>query len=601
MIVSTLVSSVVTHLWQTTAVVAVAWVALHTVLRHLPARLRFSVWLAVSLKFFVPFGVLTAAGAAIGARLPLSDVDSVPLTAMVELVTGSTSVTLPNESNPPAAAESAVPLSLLVFGWLAGSTIVLFRWCAEWLQIARMLRHARWIGTRDGVDILESATLRDAGCEPGVFGVIKPVVLIPADIADYLTPSQLDAVLDHECCHVRRRDNLTAAGHALVEAVFWFHPIVWWLGRELRIERERACDDAVLRRGVDSTAYAEGILMICRLYVEQRLTTIAAVTGAGLRRRIERIVAGAVEPAVTRPQRVLLGAAAALVLMVPVAHGVIGHAQQVNDPVIARMDATDTFEFASVKQNLSGDGQRGIGFQAGGRFRARNMTVRGIIAAAYGLPQPLPMFRVVGGPNWIDSDRYDVDAAARSEVAGTLTPPWPPRGQSMLRALLIDRFAIAVRQEMRNLPAYELVLARPPATLGRQLRISTGTDCVPAPTASGNAASSGVAVIACGGFGFTPPQVNGRYLTMDQLARFLTLNVVERPVINRTALPGYYSWDLEFVRGLTTAPVGPGDPSAPAGPSIFTALTEQLGLKLEPTTAPLDVVVVDAVNRPTPN
>ena len=82
--------------------------------------------------------------------------------------------------------------------------------------------------------------------EPGVVGWVKPVLLVPEGIAERLTPRQLEAVLAHELCHVRRRDNLTSAIHMIVEAMFWFHPLVWWIGARLVEERERACDEGVL-------------------------------------------------------------------------------------------------------------------------------------------------------------------------------------------------------------------------------------------------------------------------------------------------------------------------------------------------------------------
>ena len=266
--------------------------------------------------------------------------------------------------------------------------------------------------------------------------------------------------------------------------------------------------------------------------------------------------------------------------------------------------ATDTFEVSSVKENRSGAAIRSVGFQLGGRFNARNMTVRGIIAAAYGTPQPLPQFRVVGGPRWIDSDRYDIEARASSDVASSLMPPWPARGQAMLRALLVDRFRLIAHQETRELPAYELVLARKDGALGPQLRESTGADCVD-PKAARSAAAGAPTPIACGGFQRTQPErLSARYLTMDDLARFMSLNIVERPIVNRTRLTGHFSLELDYTRALAALPPGePGvnEPLSPTGTSIFTALSEQLGLKLESTNAPMDVVVVERIDRPTPN
>ena len=103
--------------------------------------------------------------------------------------------------------------------------------------------------------------------EPGVFGVFRPVLLLPEGIAQRLTPDQLRAVVAHEMSHVRRRDNVANAIHMLAEALFWFHPLVWWIERRLLDEQERACDEEVLREGGDPQVYAESIMRICEFYV----------------------------------------------------------------------------------------------------------------------------------------------------------------------------------------------------------------------------------------------------------------------------------------------------------------------------------------------
>ena len=101
--------------------------------------------------------------------------------------------------------------------------------------------------------------------EPGIVGVLRPVLLLPEGIAEQLNQTQLDAILAHEFCHVRRKDNLTATIHMAVQAIFWFHPLTWWIGARLVDERERACDEEVLRRGCKPNVYAESILAICRV------------------------------------------------------------------------------------------------------------------------------------------------------------------------------------------------------------------------------------------------------------------------------------------------------------------------------------------------
>ena len=95
------------------------------------------------------------------------------------------------------------------------------------------------------------------------------------------------SVTEHELCHARRRDNLTSAVHMIVETVFWFHPLVWWIGARLVEERERACDEAVLSLGSEPLDYAEGILTVCMSYVESPLSLVSGVTGANLKKRIQ--------------------------------------------------------------------------------------------------------------------------------------------------------------------------------------------------------------------------------------------------------------------------------------------------------------------------
>ena len=113
---------------------------------------------------------------------------------------------------------------------------------------------------------------------------------MPNGIVDCFTAREMEAIVAHELCHVRRRDNLVAAIHMAVEAVFWFHPLVWWVGARLVEERERACDEEVLRSGGDPRVYAEGILKICELYLASPLACVSGVTGGDLKRRIEAIM-----------------------------------------------------------------------------------------------------------------------------------------------------------------------------------------------------------------------------------------------------------------------------------------------------------------------
>jgi uncharacterized protein (TIGR03435 family) len=259
----------------------------------------------------------------------------------------------------------------------------------------------------------------------------------------------------------------------------------------------------------------------------------------------------------------------------------------------AREATSLSFDVASVKPNTSVEGERGFGFQPGGRFTARNVRLRELIAAAYGTPQPLPSFRIVGGPGWVGSEPYDVVAKAAADFPETAAQPgWSISGELMLRTLLTDRFNLAVHRETRDLPSYELVVARPDRRLGQRLRPSSGDDCTPR-------GSTG-ADIPCGGFRGSPIHMSARAVTMDLVARFLE-NMLGRVVLDRTALNGTWSLDLDYAPETAS-----GGPPLVNGqvvdvPSIFAALQEQLGLKLAPITAPVDVIVIDHVERPTPD
>jgi bla regulator protein BlaR1 len=110
-------------------------------------------------------------------------------------------------------------------------------------------------------------------------------------IFDHLTPEQMKSVLAHEFCHVRRRDNLVGVIQMFVETVLWFHPLVWWIGNRIFQERERACDEEVLRLGSQPRVYAQGILKVCELYLESPVECVAGIAGgANLRTRIDAIM-----------------------------------------------------------------------------------------------------------------------------------------------------------------------------------------------------------------------------------------------------------------------------------------------------------------------
>src|SRR6185437_3862875 len=229
-------AALLNHLWQSTAFAVAATALAWTLQRH-QAKVRFWVWLAASLKFLVPFGVLAELGALLPGTAPAAAPPAAWTALSQPFATVSTTVAL-----AAAAPRSGISWwAILGTAWLLGSIVLAARWFCAWLGLWRLAR------TVNGERV-------NASFEPGVFGIFRPVLLLPA-------------VLAHERCHIRRRDNLWSALHQLVEVVFWFHPLVWWIGARMVAERERACDEAVLAEGRNPAAYAGAVIEVCRHFV----------------------------------------------------------------------------------------------------------------------------------------------------------------------------------------------------------------------------------------------------------------------------------------------------------------------------------------------
>jgi bla regulator protein blaR1 len=265
------------------------------------------------------------------------------------------------------------------------------------------------------------------------------------------------------------------------------------------------------------------------------------------------------------------------------------------------------FEVASVRQNTGDDGKVMIGIQPGGRFNAVNLPLWDLIRQAYALQRT----QIVGAPEWTETARYDIVAKAEADIprAGPGAPIGPLN--FMLQDLLEDRFKLRAHRETREMPIYALMLARNDKQLGDGLRPST-VDCAamrgrgaragmppgppPGPLVPGERPTCGML--------FAPNQVMAGGVSLAQLTPMLS-QLTQRIVVDRTGLEGNFDVSLTFTP--ERMPQGPPPPGAPPltidpnGPSLFTALQEQLGLKLESERAPVEVLVIDHVERPTPD
>jgi uncharacterized protein (TIGR03435 family) len=604
----TLLSDVANHLWQSTLIVGVAC-GLAWLLRRNSARARFGIWLGASLKFLVPFAPLIAVGRAIGWPSPTT-MPQPALSAALNTFNQPFVVPLAIASSAPASPSVALstpdwPVAVAVI-WLTGCLVFLTVWTLRWLSVAKIARGSAPVAPPDIVARLRRAeaamgirrplhaVVSDAAIEPGVFGIVHPVLIWPRDLGAHLTGEQIDGVLIHELAHVRRKDNLTAALHLAVEAIFWFFPPVWWLERQLVRERELACDHTAMTAGSDPKAYAEGILRTCRLYAESPLACVSGVTGSDLKKRVAAIVRGPAAEALGVGRRMMIATAATGALAMPLMLGVLQ-----SPLLLAQTPAAGplpSFEAASIKRNTSG--QPGASFgPRGSQLVVVNNTLFNIIRNAWGIQAN----QILGGPDWVRSEgeRFDITAKVPE---GTR----PDQMLLMMQALLAERFKLKVHRDTREVPVYALVMARPDRKLGPQI-MPASFDC--------NALR---AAIARGERPTLPPPngdrpvcgartVPGRFLIggypMADFGRNLSSFVGGRPVVDRTGLTGTY--DLELTWTPEAPPAGregaPAVPFDPNGPSLFTALQEQLGLKLEATTGPVEVLVIDSADRPIPD
>lgn len=250
------------------------------------------------------------------------------------------------------------------------------------------------------------------------------------------------------------------------------------------------------------------------------------------------------------------------------------------------------FEVASVKPNKTGDPNSALRLQPGGRIVATNVALRLLIRNLYNVQAD----QIVGAPDWIESERFDIEAKADREYPPQADAP-APELLAMMRNLLADRFQLVVHRESREMPVYALVAARADKTFGPQMR-RVDVDCA-AEAARAMAARRGGApppsakpdaMPPCG-MRTRPGNVIARGTTLQQLARNLS-QFLGRTVVDRTGLDGTFDIDLQW---------SPEQTADASGPSIFTAVQEQLGLKLDSQRAPVDVLVVDRVERPAPD
>ena len=598
------------HLWQSTLFAAIAGL-LTLFLKKNHANTRYCLWLLASVKFLIPFSVLVA----IGRQFGLSNPSATPSPDILLMMEGFGQPFASGRPNHLAASATASVLAMairalpvvLLLVWICGFVAVLFYWWSRARRMTAATRNAQPLESGrefDAVRRLQSSTrttqsvrliLSVSILEPGILGIFQPILLLPCGISERLSDRQLEAILAHELCHVRRRDNMAAALHMLVEAVFWFHPLIWWLGARLVHERERACDEEVLRLGSDPQTYAESILKICKFYLESPLLCVAGVTGSNLKKRIEVIMLHHTPRNLDFARKLLLTSAAVLALTIPLASGLLHPTlTQAHSPNSG--STTSSFESVYLQPNTTGEPMAGfivhgrpmqaVQFKVD-RFMATNFSLGSLITLVYRVQGA----QIAGGPDWLNTDRYDVEAKLNSTEVdrrqGLSNDQQVDEMRAMVQMLLEDRFKLAVHHETRRVPVYALVLAQ----AGQQQL---------APAKPGDTYVDGVKDRATGrplGPGsLLFPEVNSNKLVAQAipiglLVHWLAGEQLDRVVVDKTGLTGIYNITLQLPAKST---------NTWSEPALTEALEQQLGLKLAPQESPVEVLVVDSAEKPAP-
>ena len=476
--------------------------------------------------------------------------------------------------------------------------------------------------------------------EPGVVGIWRPVLLLPVGLESTLSADQLHAIVAHEMHHIRRRDNLTSALHMVVEVLFWFHPLVWWVGARLIDERERACDEHVLASGAEPDAYAEGILNVCKRYVELPVACVSGVTGSDLKKRIDAILAGQVGLDLSGARKAVLVLAAAAALAEPVVAGMLTAPLRTSTQVAPTAN-TQKFEVASVKPCEPGpvvpgarSGGGGSGSFSPGRAHLDCFVVKNLIDTAYVANRDarnpndlinawpgLGLAPQSDGPQR-NSRRTGVGVRRQYTIEAKMPGPAPeepdgPRSAAralmlgpMLRALLEERFQLKLHQDTEEAPMFALTVAKG----GLKITPMKDGDCtmnrLKPPVLLSEAARRGVKP-TCGTVHGGPDGPN--WLTehggqdLGVVAMMLSSDLGVK-VIDGTGITDKFNISWEYGPDENTPGsvrwferYGPQPPAPPTAPPVFTALEQQLGLKLVPIKAPRGYVVIDRIERPIPD
>ncbi|MBZ5729179.1 MAG: TIGR03435 family protein [Acidobacteriia bacterium] len=626
------------------------------------AALQHAVWAAVVCGMLALF--------ALGQALPrlslrILDRPAASLPAAPPAVPANAAVI----DEPPEAAQLPSPVPRRAIDWPAVAVYAYGAIALAFLAhfVTGMLLVRRLLAKSGSVrNFLET----EAIAVPVTAGWLRPRIVLPLEWREW-DREKLDAVLAHEGAHIRRRDGLVAALAGVNRCVFWFHPLAWVLERKLALLAEQACDESCVAALGDRERYAnlllEMALVVDGAHGRLRRHALTMAAGSHIRQRIDALLqegrtfsrglswtawaavalcgipvlwgAGAVE--LDRQPPVLPLAMPRWVAPAPSVPEqtlperrpvVLAQAQAAPAPPAAPQAApavTAKFDVASVRPCAPGDGagRKGRGGAGGrgssvspGRLYVNCMSVFELINSSVELGNDEPLLndstgpfdaqRVRGGPEWVSSERYTIDAQTADPVANGPAPGRTPASRlmrgAMLRALLEDRFQLRTHREVEEAPMYALIVA--PG--GFKLHPMEEGSCTPYDPSSGlrmsEVSAQSQKPLCIGHVGW-----EGQNWTLDAAGESLSSfagafsGIMGRHVFDKTGIAGLYNFHLVFGHDQNTpgdfptgfpSPFPPSD--IPPGPSVFTVIEQQLGLKLVPDQGSRGYLVIDHVERP---
>jgi bla regulator protein BlaR1 len=609
------------HLWQSTLFAAAAGLLTLFLLTN-QARIRYWLWLSASMKFLIPFSLLTLLGNRLAWSHVATESNARFYVSVDKFSQPFSQLNTAASSNSNLAAylsglNNWVPASLVIV-WFCGFVAVFFAWSMRWRRISNSIHQAiskkegreaeslrrveRSVGLRREIPLLLSHDSR----EPGIFGIARPVLIWPQGISERLEDAHLESILAHELWHVRRRDNLAAAIHMAVEAIFWFHPLVWWLGNRLVEERELACDEAVLEMGSERRTYAEGILKICEFCVGSPLNCVSGVTSANLKKRIAHIMTENVTHKIGFSKKALLYAAGLTAVIAPVTFGLLNATQSQAQSEAQGTNtgtAVPAYENSSIELNKEGTEALKTGTGAirqwlmikPGEFTAKNASLQDLLRVAFGVKD----FQIAGVPEEFNGRLFDVDAKASKSEADRIQKldknQIERQDQLMAQAFLGTSLHLKFHRQSNNEGSYALVVETPGKLREYQGDCPIAIDTLtPTPEPSGQPSTS------CRDFMWGLGQMAGQTVTMEQLVAALS-SLEKRMVVDRTNLVGKYDISLSWSPEPAEFPQGYQGPRPQINrnvPKLPVALQQQLGLRLEPETTPVEILVIDNVEMP---